>query len=848
MDGSASTDPDGNPLTYKWTAPAGITLSSATDARPTFTAPSVIVNTSYTLTLKVNDGLVDSPADQVVITIKTSNTAPVANGGTDQIVNERVIVTLDGSASTDPDGNPLTYKWTAPAGITLSSTTVAKPTFTAPEVNINTSYTLTLVVNDGLVNSPADQVVVTIKQVNKAPLANAGPDQSVYQGAIVTLSGLASIDPDSNPLTYKWTAPAGITLSSTTASTPTFKVPDVGVNASYAFTLVVNDGLVDSPADQIIISTFQVVSGPLANAGPDQVVNEGSIVTLDGSASIDPNSNPLTYKWTVPAGISLSSTTVANPTFTAPEVMINTSYTVTLVVNDGFVNSPADQIVITIKNVNKAPSANAGPDQSIDEGTVVTLDGSVSADPDGNPISYLWTAPSGITLSSTTVAKPTFTAPEVFPDQTYTFSLVVSDGLASSTPSQVLVTVKNVSIIDVQIIKVIPGWNIFSANVIPPNLNMKDIFQPLIDAGKLTKVMDQAGNALVDLGVFGGWKNNIGNLSVGKGYKVFTTEPVSITLQGTPVQLPMDISLSAGWNIIAFPSDIPLDAMTVFQSLIDQGKLIKVMDESGLAIEDFGFFGGWKNNIGNLIPNKGYKVNMASAGILTIPANGTKLAVITPENLISTHFSRVFIGNGTDHMNINLIDLAKGGFMSGDELGIFDGNRCVGSAQIGPGQMTANFISISASSDDEMQKQPDGYISGNAISIHLYRNNQEYLLQPELLKNSQRNFVKGESMFASANTALATKINVLSESGSVKCYPNPFTDRLTIEIAITDAPILNVRIFDIDGREVRKLYEGNGQEKKIMVWDGKNDQGLKMVPGNYFLKANETVKKIILSR
>ncbi|MDP2336788.1 MAG: CARDB domain-containing protein [Bacteroidota bacterium] len=502
----------------------------------------------------------------------------------------------------------------------------------------------------------------------------------------------------------------------------------------------------------------------------------------------------------------------------------------------------------SLQSTNRAPNAYAGTNQTVDENTSVTLDGSGSSDPDKDVLTYNWTAPSGITLSSATVVKPTFTAPEVTTDQTYTFNLVVNDGKVNSTVSQVVVTVKNVSSTSTQSISLSAGWNIFSANVIPDNLNMKDIFQSLIDAGKLKKVMDEAGKALENFGVFGGWKNNIGDMIIGRGYKVNVKEPAILVLQGTPVPLPMDINLNTGWNIMAYPSDKLQNALTVFQPLIDAGKLKKVMDEAGLALENFGVFGGWKNNIGNLTPNKGYKVNMLSTGTLTISTNGTKLAVIPPEVLASSHFQKVYIGNGTDHMNINLVDLAKSGFKVGDEIGIFDGKLCVGSAQIGLDQLFGNLISIPTSSNDEMESSPNGFAQGNPVILRLFRNNKEYLIIPELLNSSKSIFEKGESMFARVNTELVTSLSELTESVSVKCYPNPFTNQITIEVTISDVRKLNIEIFDISGRLIRNLYHGSGIERNTLIWDGRNNQGVKMAPGNYYLKANETVEKIILSR
>lgn len=443
LDGTASSDVDGNTITYRWTAPSGITLSSATSAKPTFTAPEVMTNTNFTFSLVVNDGLLNSVADEVVITVRQVNKPPVANAGPDQTVIEKKSVQLDGSKSSDPDNDALTYLWTAPAGITLSSTTIAKPVFTAPDVTSGTGYTFTLVVNDGKVNSQPDQVVITVVP-NQAPTANAGPDQTVLSGQTVTLNGSASSDPENSPLTYVWTAPAGITLSSPSSAKPTFKAPKVSVNTDYTFRLKVNDGELDSPQDEVVIHVH-ANQLPVANAGSDFSANERSLVTLDGSASFDPEGYPLTYLWTAPAGITLSSATAAKPTFTAPEVDQDTPLKFFLVVNDGLDNSKADSVTVTVKQVAKTPVANAGPDQTVDEGTVVTLDGSKSSDPDNYQLQFVWTAPDGITLSSTTAVNPSFTAPDVKHDTPFTFKLTVNNGSVSSPPDYVTITVKKVN-------------------------------------------------------------------------------------------------------------------------------------------------------------------------------------------------------------------------------------------------------------------------------------------------------------------------------------------------------------------------------------------------------------------
>ena len=209
LNGSGSTDANGDPLTYSWSLspPAGSTavLSSLTIVNPTFTVDRA---GTYTAQLIVNDGTLDSVPNTV--NISTVNVAPVANAGPDQ--GGKALgstVTLNGSGSTDANGDPLTYRWSLtakPAGsaAVLSSLTSVTPTFT---VDFPGTYIAQLIVNDGTLNSVPNTVFIST--VNVAPMANAGPDQGgKAPGSTVTLNGSASSDANGDPLTYSWSLTA----------------------------------------------------------------------------------------------------------------------------------------------------------------------------------------------------------------------------------------------------------------------------------------------------------------------------------------------------------------------------------------------------------------------------------------------------------------------------------------------------------------------------------------------------------------------------------------------------------------------------------------------------------------
>ncbi|MGE5429256.1 MAG: leucine-rich repeat protein [Methylococcaceae bacterium] len=273
----------------------------------------------------------------------------IADAGPNQEKDEGTQVTLNGSVSVNTSGKRVTYKWTAPEGIILSSDTIANPTFTAPEVTYYTNFKFSLIISDGLNYSAADDVYITVRNINKPPVANAGKDQAVNENSMVTLDGSASFDPDNDYLSYEWTAPYPIILSSRYAAKPTFKSPNVSVDTKYTFYLSVNDGYMYK-TDTVVITVKQFNQLPVANAGDMQVVSEGETVILDGRRSSDADGDVLTYKWTAPEGITLSSLTSATPSFTVPKMESDTWLTFKLVVNDGKVNSLISQVNIFVRN------------------------------------------------------------------------------------------------------------------------------------------------------------------------------------------------------------------------------------------------------------------------------------------------------------------------------------------------------------------------------------------------------------------------------------------------------------------------------------------------------------------
>jgi hypothetical protein len=269
-------------------------------ASPTFTADT---DGSYVVQLIVNDGTDDSTADTITVVSSTANSAPMANAGADQNIATSTVVTLNGTASSDADGDTLFYQWsltTIPAGssATLSDTTMASPTFTA---DTDGSYVVQLIVNDGTDDSTADTITVVSSTANSAPMANAGADQNVTAGTIVNLNGSDSSDADGDGLLYSWSfvsKPSGslAELDDSSVINPSF-IADVG--GSYVVSLIVSDNLTNSVADNVQVDVIQPAVKLFAKSGFfSPIFNEVSLpYSSNGvlSASVSGIPMPTTY-------------------------------------------------------------------------------------------------------------------------------------------------------------------------------------------------------------------------------------------------------------------------------------------------------------------------------------------------------------------------------------------------------------------------------------------------------------------------------------------------------------------------------------------------------------------------
>ena len=481
LDGSGTDiDSDDSSLTYSWEHVGGsnsrqITLNNSTTLTPSFTAdtipdgdPSII----QVFELTVTDNENATHTDTVIITIRSENVEPYALLETPhQTVASGSTVTLDGTKSFDRDGEIVSYFWENLNDSGINTVEIINPTsaiatFTADILDtgvasVKRKFRLTITDNDGL-TAYVDTIIV-VDSPNVGPTVNAGNDKTVNSGDIVTIGAVAN-DPDGSIVSYLWEYVGGTSgravtflnpnIANTQFTAPTLQAGTGPVTVVLQVTVTDNDGAKTTDSVMIVVRSENIP--PVSVPGPTQRVPHRSHVILDGSKSYDRgfNSSIARYWWTSDANndpsVILVNIRSPKASFIAPKLEPGAKdllYYFNLQVTDNDGAHHLEKTCVIVESPNLPPKANAGPDQTVNYNSTVILNGSGSADKDGDIVSYRWTRVGGTGNPSieipdgprSTFISDNLTAGDRF--VTHLFELTVTDDEGGVDTDRVMIIV-----------------------------------------------------------------------------------------------------------------------------------------------------------------------------------------------------------------------------------------------------------------------------------------------------------------------------------------------------------------------------------------------------------------------
>ena len=458
LNGSSSRDADGTIASYLWAQISGPSTSALSATNTASITVSNLVQGVYSYKLTVRDNSNATASDTVTVTVNAAaNQAPIANAGANQTIKLPVnTATLNGSASSDPDGVISSYRWaqtSGPSASVLSSSATAIITVSGLQSGVYT-YRLTVTDNNGA-TAIAYTTVTVDSVVNVPPAANAGADQSITLPVnSVTLNGSASSDANGTITGYLWkqvSGPAAATIAVNSAVTATVSNLQEGI---YYFSLTVTDNNGATASDTVKVTVNAAANqAPVANAGSNQIITlPANSATLSGGASTDPDGTIASYSWVQVSGPSTSVISPAAAVSTTVSNLIAGVYTYRLTVTDNRGAQASATVTVTVNNNNtsvgnKPPVANAGSTQTIWlPASSATLNGSRSYDPDGRIVSYSWKQLSGprkARISNSAAAITSATGLSRTGD--YVFRLTVKDNNGAVASATVTITVRKSS-------------------------------------------------------------------------------------------------------------------------------------------------------------------------------------------------------------------------------------------------------------------------------------------------------------------------------------------------------------------------------------------------------------------
>lgn len=202
---------------------------------------------------------------------------------------------------------------------------------------------------------------------------------------------------------------------------------------------------------------------------------------------------------------------------------------------------------------------------------------------------------------------------------------------------------------------------LISFYVTPSDLDMKTIFQPLINEGSLLLVQDDSGNQLHFSA--GSWINDIGDMSYKEGYLVRVNASKQLLIMGTPVPSTYSLNLQAGVNYVGFP-DKTVNALEAVLPMFKNNNLDYVQDITGNKVDWSAGSRSFSNAIGSMQKGKGYIVVADQAMVVDFPysLNGRSYQALQLSG--GQDYISLYVDSGESAMDLFLPLIAKGDILS----------------------------------------------------------------------------------------------------------------------------------------------------------------------------------------
>ena len=446
------SDPDGGTVTFLWTQVSGPNSAILTDANSTNLTVEDLVTGDYVFDLTVTDDEDNTVSDQVSVSVAAAfvDELPLANAGADIIISLPTETAVLNGTGSDPDGGPVTYRWTQLSGPDTAILINADTAILTADTLVEGGYVFDFAVIDNEGNTVSDRVAVIVEAafVDEQPLADAGADISLtLPDNTAQLSGTGS-DPDGGSVTYLWTQLSGPSSAGlTNANSMNLSVGGL-IAGDYVFEFAVSDEEGNTVSDEVTVSVEAdfVDEQPLADAGDNITLTlPDNTVQLNGTGS-DPDGGSVAYLWTQDSGPGTATLTNANTANLNVGGLIAGDYVFEFAVSDDEGNTVFDEVSVSVEAafMDEQPLADAGVDISLTLPDNTAQLSGTGSDPDGGAVTYLWAQLSGPGSADLTGANTTNLTIGGLIEGNYVFSLEVTDEEGNTVSDEVTVIVNDI--------------------------------------------------------------------------------------------------------------------------------------------------------------------------------------------------------------------------------------------------------------------------------------------------------------------------------------------------------------------------------------------------------------------